>query len=54
MFLVGYMNAYLSQSVYFIGQHKGMNQVKYTSAILLIYGKKNGVWWAIFFRLVEA
>jgi hypothetical protein len=39
MFLVGYMNAYLSQSVYFIGQCKGVNQVKsslHTSAILLI------------------
>jgi hypothetical protein len=28
MFLVGYMSAYLNQSVYFIGQYKEMNQVK--------------------------
>jgi hypothetical protein len=35
-FLVGYVSTYLSQSVYFIGQFKGMNQAKYTSAILLI------------------
>jgi hypothetical protein len=28
LFLVGYMSAYLSQSVYFIGQYKEMTQVK--------------------------
>jgi hypothetical protein len=28
MFLVGYVSAYLSQTVYFIGQYKEMNQVK--------------------------
>jgi hypothetical protein len=34
--LVGYVSTYPSQGVYFIGQYKGMNQVEYTSAILLI------------------
>jgi hypothetical protein len=28
MFPVGYMSTYLSQSVYFIGQYKEMNQIK--------------------------
>jgi hypothetical protein len=28
MFLVGYLSAYLSQSVYFIGQYKEMTQIK--------------------------
>jgi hypothetical protein len=38
MLLVGYVSAYLSKSVYFIGQHKEMNQAKsslHTSEILL-------------------
>jgi hypothetical protein len=30
MLLVRYISAYLSQHVYFIGQDKEMNQVKYT------------------------
>jgi hypothetical protein len=36
MFLVGYVSTYLSQSIYFIGQYKEMNQAKNQVSTILL------------------
>jgi hypothetical protein len=51
---VGYVSAYLSQSVYFIGQYKKKAQVKIKLQQFLMQGKRNEVWWTNFPKAIKA